>query len=242
MNVGIVIPAFNEAARLPRTLSQLQEAIQTKTLNPLSVTDVLVVDDGSTDATASVVASPFRVLKLDQNRGKGAAIRAGIAASSAEWILVADADGSTPWIELLTLYRALQTEKSAKIIIGSRGLKESQLQVRQSWVREHLGKLFNHLIVVVAGLPFRDTQCGFKLIHRPSISAWIETLTVDRFAWDVEFLLEALDRQISVVEVPVTWKHEEGSKVRLFRDGFRMVWDFLKIRVRVALRSRKMGE
>ncbi len=234
-----MIPAYNESARLPGTLAALTQSIQSGALPGLEIVDVVVVDDGSTDDTSTQARAPFRTVRLDRNRGKGAAVREGLRVVRGDWALIADADQSTPWDQLNRLVLAAQ-ESGARIAIGSRGLAKSQLDRRQSKVREILGKAFNRFIVLLTGLPFKDTQCGFKLAHLPSVRPWLSELAVDRFAWDVEFLMLAMRRQIPIVEVPVIWRHEDGSKVRVVRDGLRMVTDFLKIRVRVTLKSLKM--
>ena len=239
--ISVVIPAYNEYSRLPSTLEDLSASIATRSLGSnVRITEVLVIDDGSSDNTLASIISlssklpSLRTHRLEHNSGKGAAVRVGFRQARAEWILIADADGSTPWDQLAHLVFGLD---SARIAIGSRGMKESRLERRQNLVREGLGKCFNRLVVWVTGLPFKDTQCGFKLIHRPSITPWIDRLRVDRFAWDVEFLMLATLQGIGIIEIPVTWRHHEGSKVRPIRDGFRMVFDSIQIRARFALTS-----
>lgn len=236
-DVAIVIPAYNEATRLPATLHALGEAQRSGALRPLTVIEVIVVDDGSHDDTRGVaqrcgVGLPrFRVIGEDKNRGKGYAVRLGLLEARATWILVADADMSTPWDQAPRLARACVTD-SARIAIGSRGIKESEIKVHQSFIRENLGRLFNVCVRLLTGLPFRDTQCGFKLIHRPSVSPFLARLEVSGFAWDVEFLLASRGAGIPIKEVPVVWEHKERSRVHPIWDGSRMLFSLLKIRFR----------
>jgi dolichyl-phosphate beta-glucosyltransferase len=238
----VVIPAFNEAARLPRTLGDLAARLAARVLDPLEVRQVLVVDDGSTDATATVAerhgrALPrFGVLRDDANRGKGHAVRRGLAAAGEAWVLTADADLATPWEEGAALARAALA-RGCDMVIGSRDLPGSVLAVRQSPVRERLGKLFNRFVRRLTGLPFRDTQCGFKLMRRAAVAPLLAGLAVDRFAWDVELLLAARARGLAIVELPVRWEHREGSRVRLWRDGLEMVAAVLQARWRLASRG-----
>ncbi len=225
ISTTIVIPAFNEQERLPSTLDALF-AIE-KDLVGLEIREILLVDDGSSDQTVSVSLAfrdklpQLRVMKSERNRGKGHAVRLGLQEATSDWVLIADADMSTPWTELLKLSQRLR-EESAQIAIGSRDLPESDVAIRQSFVREHLGKTFNLLIRILTGLSFRDTQCGFKLVHRESIEAFLSKLTVDRFAWDVEFLMLAQDHGLKIIEVPVSWEHRDASRVHPIFDGFDM--------------------
>lgn len=244
--ISIVIPAYNESTRLPETLADLALHIASHTFNPAArISEVVVVDDGSTDGTLDSISRlpadypvPLKTHRLHRNSGKGAAVREGMNHSVAEWILIADADGSTPWDQLMILIQGLnEPPGAARIAIGSRGMDKSRLKRRQNPIRETLGKCFNRLVVLITGLPFKDTQCGFKLIHRPSVAAWLPELRVDRFAWDVEFLMLAALHRLGIVEIPVTWSHQDGSKVRPIRDGFRMVFDFIRIRARIVLTS-----
>ncbi len=234
-DTAIVIPAYNEATRLPETLRALDEAQKSEALRPLILTEVIVVDDGSQDDTKIVaercgVGLPrFKVIGGDKNKGKGYAVRLGLLEAKATWILVADADMSTPWDQAPRLARVCVID-SARIAIGSRGIKEREIKVHQSFIRENLGRFFNVCVRLLTDLPFKDTQCGFKLIHRPSILPFLSRLEVNGFAWDVEFLLASREAGIPIKELPIVWEHKERSRVHPIWDGFRMLFSLLKIR------------
>lgn len=199
--------------------------------------EVLVVDDGSSDDTISVALAfldklpNLKVVKSERNFGKGHAVRLGLQEATSDWVLIADADMSTPWTELTKLSQRMQ-ESAAQIAMGSRDLPESDVAIRQSFVREHLGKTFNLFIRLLTRLPFRDTQCGFKLVHRESIEAFLPKLTVDRFAWDVEFLILAQDFGLKIIEVPVCWEHRDASRVHPIFDGFDMAKTVLVLQLK----------
>lgn len=235
MRLSIVIPAFNEERRLPATLERLSEL--EGDLVGIQIDEVLVVDDGSTDRTAQSAESlgpslpGLRVLSSSDNRGKGHAVREGLKAAVGDWVLIADADMSTPWEELLHLTEQVRS-RDAQMAIASRDMPGSDVAIRQSFLREHLGKCFNVLIRTLTGLPFRDTQCGFKLVHRTAVLPFLDRLRVDRFAWDVEFLVLARDCGLKIVEVPVRWEHRERSRVHPIFDGCNMAWTVLCLQCR----------
>ncbi len=231
----VVIPAFNEQDRLPRTLEAL--CTEHDGLSGVNLAEVIVVDDGSKDDTSRVAAlfsgrlPQLSVVTLEQNCGKGFAVRSGLMNAQSEWILVADADMSTPWAELAKLASELK-KHGGDVAIGSRDLPESDVVLRQSFIREYLGRTFNVLIRTLTGLPFRDTQCGFKLVRRSSVKSFLGDLTVDRFAWDVEFLLLARDADLEILEVPVSWEHRDASRVHPIFDGFDMAKTVLCLQLR----------
>jgi dolichyl-phosphate beta-glucosyltransferase len=231
-DLSIVIPAYNERSRLPACLIEIETA-HALALLPAKL-EVIVVDDGSTDETAAWVEQrrkevPYllRLHRLESNKGKGAAIRAGLALAQASWILISDADASTPFEEYVGL-RAQPTD----VAIASRGLPQSNITVRQPGIRHQLGTLFNSAVRLISGLPFHDTQCGFKLISRHAWQAIEKDLSVDNFAWDVDLLMQLQRRGYSIAEVPVRWEHREDSRVRVWKDGPSMVWTVFKLRVR----------
>lgn len=230
-SVSIVIPMFNEADRLQRTFEQLAEFTSA---HP-EVTEVVMVDDGSTDQTPGILRRvppeiPGSVVSYSQNAGKGYAIRRGIMEAVGETILVSDADLSTPLSELNSLTPYLD---SYDVVIGSRGLDPSTVLTPQPWHRQAMGKTFNRLMRVITGVPFRDTQCGFKLFRGDTARAVFRDAVVDRFAFDVEVLILALHKGYSVAEVPVLWNDVEGSRVSISRDSARMLADTLRIRRRL---------
>lgn len=229
--LSIVIPAYNEAERLPRTLEAALAYVAERALDA----EVVVVDDGSTDATAAVAAAftGVRVLQNAVNAGKGNAVRHGILQATGERILFMDADLATPIEELAVLEAAL--DAGADIAIGSRPLRESQLLVRQPWYREAAGRLFNAVVQAVATPGIHDTQCGFKLLQGPAARAIFSRCVLDGFSFDVEALFVARRMGYRVAEVPVRWAHQEGAAAfssgsRYLAHGLRMLRDLVRIR------------
>lgn len=227
IDLSVVIPAFNEQSRLPRTLRELQSFIDASAF-PVNLSEVIVVDDGSSDATKEIVESLqlewplLQLISLKINEGKGAAVRQGIARAKSAWILVADADMSTPWTELPKLLSVINEQY---LIMGSRGLPTSQIEIRQHWLRQTMGKIFNWILRKSVRLPFKDTQCGFKLIRNDIFFRLhiLPRLQVQRFSWDVELILWLLFYQKGIQEIPVRWSHQDQSRVRKFRDSIEML-------------------
>jgi len=236
-NLSIVIPAYNEEQRLPRTVQHLYNLIQEKSLQ-WTIQEVLVIDDGSRDGTAAWVEAYqkhwplLKVIRQPVNRGKGAAVHTGMRASEADWILVADADMATPWLEM-NKFSGICSDYD--LIMGSRALGQSEILVRQHWLRQNMGKTFNRIMKGIVGLPFRDTQCGFKLVRNDSLfkEKILPKLKVERFAWDVELLLYLRASARRLLEFPVQWSHQEASHVRIVRDSLEMLWTVLKLRIRI---------
>jgi len=198
--------------------------------------EILVVDDGSADATAGVAEQALRghrgrVLRQAENRGKGHAVRRGFRQAEGRWILLTDADLSTP-IEEHAKLAAAARDHDLDIVIGSRALPDSRIEKRQNHVRESMGKIFNVIVRRMTGLPFRDTQCGFKLFDRARVEPLFDRLRVDGFAFDVELLFLAFRFGLRVREVPVIWRNDERSSVGLVTDPARMLLDLLAIRWR----------
>lgn len=236
-DVSVVIPAYNEALRLPETLQTLKE-LCTQNALAVNIAEVLVVDDGSSDNTRKVVESLgqdwslLRVLGFSENRGKGAAVKKGLIEARSSWVLVADADMATPWEEL----RKLQTfMDQADLIMGSRALPQSQIEVRQHWIRQTMGKTFNRILRLFIGLPYKDTQCGFKLVHNDEIfrQKILPQLNVERFAWDVELILYMEKFRKKVLEMPIRWQHKDSSRVHIVRDSLEMLFAVRKMRRRL---------
>ena len=228
--LAVVVPAFNEAARIAPTLERVLAFLEQRE-EPF---EIVVADDGSSDGTAGVAARyasrGVAVVRLEPNQGKGAAVRAGIAATRAERVLITDADLSTPIEELARLEAALG---DADLAIGSRAVPGARIPVRQPFYREMAGRTFNLLVQLAGGVRgLRDTQCGFKLLGGELARSLARELTVDRFAWDVELLWLARRRGLRVAEVGVEWRNDPASKVRFFRDSARMLADILRFRRR----------
>lgn len=227
--LSVVIPAYNEAERLAPTV----RAIASYCREHHPAHEIIVVDDGSTDRTVALARElgeeleRVRVIELGQNRGKGAAVRAGVLASTGALVLFSDADLATPIEELETLRRAL--DGGADIAIASRAAPGADIRVRQHPMRELMGRTFNLMVRVTAVGGIKDTQCGFKLFRGEAARALFEQSKVDGFAFDVEVLWLARNRY-KVAEVPVTWRHVEESKVSPGSDAARMFLDLLRIR------------
>lgn len=220
----IVVPAYDEAARLGPTLARLAA------YSAGDDVEVLVVDDGSRDATVAIaVAAGARVVRHAVNRGKGAAVRTGVLAARGSRILVCDADLATPIEELAKLEAAL--DGGAELAIGSRHVADARIEVAQPWHRRVLGRGFRVLVRRGLGIAARDTMCGFKLMTREAGRALFEPAQVERWAFDVEILYLARDR-FRVVEVPVAWRHVEGSRVAVASAGARALLDLVAIRWR----------
>jgi len=231
-SISIVIPAYNEAQRLEASLNSVLGYLRPGAFRPF---EVVVVDDGSTDDTAQVVerfraAHPeVRLLSNPGNRGKGYAVRHGVLEAGGDWILVSDADLSAPIEELDKLLEAARQHQAA-VVIGSRALDRSLIAVHQSRFRENAGRIFNLLVRLLAGLPFRDTQCGFKLYARGAAGEIFRRQRIERFGFDVEALYIARGLGFRALEVPVRWSHAEGTKVRMLHDSLNMFLDLVRIR------------
>lgn len=239
-SLSIVIPAYNEEKRLPATIRKLQCYLAHA---DWEFSEIVVVDDGSRDATARSVQSMepaptrIRVLRNPGNRGKGYAVRNGVQKAKGEWTLVTDADLSTPIEELEKLWTAAR-DSGAQVVIGSRALDRSLVGVHQPLLRESAGRLFNLAVRVVTGLPFHDTQCGFKLLETRAAKEIFRRQQIERFGFDVEALVIARQLGYSVLEVPVQWNDVAGTKVSTFGglaaflDPIRVRWHQMRGRYR----------
>ncbi len=221
--LSIVVPAYQEEARIRRSLETLAAFLRARG-EPF---EVIVVDDGSRDGTPALVEEfvrghdGFALARLPENRGKGAAVRAGMARTRGARVLFTDADLSTPLEELDALDRELAN--GADVAFGSRGMAASRLVVRQPWYRERMGKIFNGIVRLITGIPFRDTQCGFKLLRGDAARALAAEMREDGFSFDVELILLARRRGLALREVPVAWRNDRGSRVNPVRDSAAML-------------------
>lgn len=228
----MVVPAYNEEERLPRTLARLDEYYREQSY----LWDVTVVSDGSQDGTEAVVEAfakdhrGFRLVASRPNRGKGYVVREGILASKGDLVLFCDADLATPQEETEKLLDHIR--RGADIAIGSRPLAESKLERHQPLYRELLGRAFNKAVQLVAIRGIDDTQCGFKLFTRKAADDVFRRCTLDGFSFDFEALMIARDLGYRIDEVPIRWSHQEGSKVVLLRDGPRMLRDLVRLRLK----------
>jgi glycosyltransferase involved in cell wall biosynthesis len=233
-SLSIVIPAYNEAGRIGPTLERIREFLVSRD----EPAEVVVVDDGSSDGTLEVVASEvalyagsglsLRAIGDGVNRGKGAAVRRGMLEAVGYVVLFSDADLSAPIEEAPKLVDPILAGE-VEIAIGSRGLDKSLIGVHQSAVRELAGRFFNLMMRAVTGMPFRDTQCGFKAFRRDAARNVFSRVLVERFGFDVEVLYLARKLGYEVREVPVVWNNVEGSKVSLF-GGLNGYLDLLRVR------------
>lgn len=228
----MVIPAYNEARRLTATLDKLQGYF----VQHGQRYEIIVVDDGSTDDTAQLIAArqrrdaDIRLLRHAPNRGKGYALQQGLLAARGAWVLMTDSDLSTP-IEELAAFLAL-AQRGYDVIIGSRALADSQVVVRQVWYRQNMGRIFNLLVRLLGLSKFLDTQCGFKLFRGTVAAEISRRMTLDGFCCDVEMLLIAARLGYRVKEQPVRWYNAPESKVSPLMDAAKMFGDLLLIRGR----------
>jgi len=233
LSLSIVVPAYNEGARLGKSL----RAIVTYLNEYAPASELIVVDDGSTDDTAGTARAELSdsrtvhtsVISYHSNLGKGRAVRLGLLASRGDIALFTDADLSTPINETPKLVDPI-LRGECDLAFGSRALDRTLIGVHQPWRREQGGRVFNLAVRLATGLPFWDTQCGFKAFRMEVCRPIIEAATVDRFAFDVELLYVARLAGLRLQEIPVRWDHDAGSKIELVNDSFRMVSQVLSIR------------
>jgi len=238
-SLSVIVPAYNEEERLPDNLPSIAEYLARSGKQPA---EILIVNDGSTDRTPEIsrdiaarLTTPnlsVQVLDNPGNRGKGYSVRHGALKSRMDWALFTDADLSSPIEECDRLFEAVCG--GCQIAIGSRALKRDLIGVHQSKLRETVGRIFNLSVRVVTGLPFRDTQCGFKLFSRRAVQEIFPRQRLERFGFDVELLFLARKFGFEVAEVPVRWNHSEGTKVGMlsgadaFLDVWRVRWNDLR--------------
>jgi glycosyltransferase involved in cell wall biosynthesis len=231
-SLTIVIPAYNEERRLPATLETVRAYLDGRAFD---FAELVVVDDGSRDGTAALVEQAtvadagIRLVRNPGNRGKGYAVRHGLQEARGEWVLFTDADLSTPIADLERLEQAVESAGAAGAI-GSRALDRALVGRRQSAFREFSGRCFNLAMRMVTGLPYRDTQCGFKLLRADAARAVAGRQRIEGFGFDVEILFIARKLGFKVLEVPVRWFNAEGTKVSLW-NGIAAFGDPLRVRL-----------
>jgi glycosyltransferase involved in cell wall biosynthesis len=227
---SIIIPAYNEGARLDATLTKVLRYVAEKKWDA----EIIVVNDGSRDNTVAIVQShmqknsTLRLLENPGNRGKGYSVRNGMMNARGEVLLFSDADLSSPIEETPKLLAAIA--EGADIAIGSRWMQSGLQTQRQPLYRQFFGRVFNLLLRVILGLKFKDTQCGFKLFTRRAALAIFPQQRIERWGFDPELLYLAKKYGFEVAEVPVAWAHSTGTRISPLRDGTRMVVEMLKIR------------
>jgi dolichyl-phosphate beta-glucosyltransferase len=236
-SLSIIIPAYNESSRILPYLTKVSRYLARRE----GPSEVLVVDDGSRDGTAQQVEQfrrdepAVRLLRLAHNIGKGGAVRVGMAAAQGEWRLIADADGAAPIEELTRLEARLQ--QGADVAIGSRFLasRDRRYRVTARWHRSVLGNVFNGIVQRLGIKGISDTQCGFKLLRKAAAQDLFSVARINGYGFDLELLYIAQRRGYRIDEVPINWEDKPGSKVRVVRDGIRMLQELLSVRRHDAL-------
>jgi hypothetical protein len=227
--LSLVIPAYNEGARLADGVSRLREAVAAGAIDP-ATTEFIVVDDGSVDDTTAQAESLYapyphvRVIRLPENRGKGGAVRAGVAAASAPIIAFADADMAIEPIQTPLFVHAL---RDAELAIGSRAATGAEVD-RASFRRSMMNRVFNQLVNALTGVALDDTQCGFKAFRAPTAKLLFHCSVTERFAFDVEVLSLARRLGLPIAEVPVHWLRVKGSQIRPWTDARSMIRDVVR--------------
>jgi glycosyltransferase involved in cell wall biosynthesis len=228
--LSIVIPAYNESARIEHALDRVMTCIAEQGWNA----EVLIVDDGSTDNTAEIVqrwmqSHPrLHLIKNPGNRGKGYSVRNGLLQAAGEIVMFTDADLSAPMEEAERLLAAIHD--GADVAIGSRWMDRTRQTIHQPLYRQFFGRCFNWITRTVMGLPFKDTQCGFKAFRRPVAQVIFRLQTIERWGFDPEILFIAQKLGYRIQEVPVTWGHDERSRISYLKDGIKMLEDMARIR------------
>ena len=240
---SVVIPCFNEAARIGDTIWVTLDYLVR--VSPES--ELIVVNDGSTDATSAIArealtraAIETQLLENFPNRGKGAAVRRGLLAAHKPIGLFFDADLSTPLEETPKLIEPIARDE-VDVTFGSRALDRTMIGQHQPWRREQAGRVFNLIVRAATGLPFWDTQCGFKAFRLDVCRQIIESARVTGFAFDVELLYRAARAGLRLREIPVRWNHHEGSKIRFLHDSLRMLREVVTLRLQTGSAGAPLG-
>ena len=235
--ISIVIPAYNECARIGSALTEILRCVRERDWHA----EILVVNDGSTDRTAAIVQQiseihpEVRLLDNVKNQGKGFSVRLGVLHAVGDVVMSTDADLSAPMEEAERLFDALR--QGADIAIGSRWLQRRRQILKQPLYRQFFGRCFNLVTRLVMGLPFADTQCGFKAFRRPVAQTIFQLQRIERWGFDPEILFIALKRGFRIVEVPVSWGHDKRTRMSYLKDGAQMLKDIATTRWN-ALRGR----
>ncbi len=235
--LSIVIPAYNESARIESTLERVLQCVDQRSWDA----EILVVDDGSSDDTVAIVGrwmeshERLHLIRNRGNRGKGYSVRNGLLQSAGDIVMFTDADLSAPIEEAEHLVAAI--DAGADVAIGSRWLEKQKQTITQPMYRRFFGRCFNWVTRKVMGLPYRDTQCGFKAFQRDAAQTIFRLQTIEGWGFDPEILFIARKLRYKIVEVPVTWGHDERSRISYLKDGTKMLTEMAEIRTN-SLRGR----
>ena len=229
--LSIVIPAFNESARIEDALERVMSCVAERRWDA----EVVVVDDGSKDNTAEIVHQwmvrypRLHLVQNPGNKGKGYSVRNGLLQAAGDIVMFTDADLSAPMEEAERLIAAI--EDGADVAIGSRWMDRTRQTIHQPLYRQFFGRCFNWITRTVMGLPFKDTQCGFKAFKRPAAQVIFRLQTIERWGFDPEILFIARKLKYVIREVPVTWGHDERSRMSYLKDGMKMLEEMAAIRI-----------
>lgn len=231
--ISIVVPAYNESDRLAAPLRSLLEFVEKAS----AAIEIILVDDGSSDRTAQIAETILaekpsiaaKVVSYEANRGKGFAVKTGLLAAAADIALFTDVDLSTPLTEISKVVDPI-CNGDFDVTFGSRALDRTLIGTHQPWQREQGGKVMNFVIRKMSGLPFSDTQCGFKAFNMLKFRPLLDVMKIDRFGFDIEFLFVANYHGLRLAEIPVRWNDVAGSKVSVVRDTLRMIGELMQIR------------
>ena len=232
-SLTVVIPCFNEAERIGATARATLDFLETNS----SESELIIVNDGSTDTTSAIARDALAAAKIETrllenfpNRGKGAAVRTGLLAATKPIGLFFDADLSTPLSEISKLIEPI-ANRDVDLAFGSRALDRKLIGIHQPWRREQAGRVFNLLVRLATGMPFWDTQCGFKAFRLDICRSILEQARIQGFAFDVELLFLAHRAGLRLREIPMRWNHAEGSKVRVVHDSLAMLREVIALRI-----------
>ena len=234
VELSVIVPAYNEEGRLPRTLTRMRDYFASRGFTTHEL-EILIVDDGSKDGTVQVAEKwardwpSLRVISNGDNRGKGYSVRHGMLEARGRIALFTDADLSSPIEESEKLLAAINAGN--EVAIGSRALDRSLISTHQSRLRELAGMIFNGFVRISTGLPFSDTQCGFKAFVREPSRIVFEQQRIERFGFDPEILFLAKRHGLQTAEVAVRWAHDPATKVNMLRDSLMMFFDLAVIRL-----------
>ena len=235
-NLSIIIPLYNEEKRLKKSLISLIKFIKIK---PKKKIEIIFISDGSTDSTNKIISLFIKenkkilksfLIKYAKNVGKGYAIKKGILKSKNDWILICDADMSVDPNQFNIWYRNKKIIDKNKAYFGSRRHEKSN--VKSSIVRKTLGLIFILFIRILLNIKLKDSQCGFKIFHRSYALKIFKKISSFRFAFDIELTILLTKFKINIIELPLKWVHQDGSKLSLFYDIPKMIYDIFIIRLK----------